>query len=61
MHILKSIVYEFENNQVCGTNRFEYDEYLVNYMSLKKLKERHSFGGHKSSSLPVKRKGKCTK
>jgi hypothetical protein len=61
MHILKSVVYEFENNQKCGTNRFEYDEYLINYMSLKKLKERHSFGGSKIADLPVKRKEKCEK
>jgi hypothetical protein len=61
MHILKSVVYDFEINQKCGTNRFEYDEYLVNFMSLKKLKERHSFGGTKSTMLPVKRKEKCKK
>ena len=61
MHILKSVVYEFENNQECGTNRFEYDEYLINFMSLKKLKERHDYYGNKSSMLPVKRKGKCEK
>ena len=59
MHILKSVVYEFENNQKCGTNRFEYDEYMINFASLKLLKERHDFLGKTPMILPVKRMKKC--
>lgn len=59
MHILKSVVYDFEANQKCGTNRFEYDEYMINFASLKLLKERHDYMGKTSVLLPVKRKGKC--
>jgi len=43
MHILKSVVYDFEKNQKCGTNRFEYDEYMVNYTSLYDLEKKHQY------------------
>jgi len=49
IHILKSVVYNFEKTQKCGTNRFEYDEYVVNYTSLFNLSKRHGFIGKKRS------------
>lgn len=59
LHILKSLVYEFENNQKCGTNRFEYDEYIINYSSMFKLSKRHNNISKDAIFSPAKRKDKC--
>jgi hypothetical protein len=61
MYILKSIVHEFEIHQKCNTNRYEYDEYIVNYTSLFNLSKRHGLIGKNAPFNPVKRKEKCKK